>query len=124
MYMSWPLDCPLPTAGRCVPLLYCQKRVINTFLRKNSTLDLALHQMVFALLTAIAIEPVIPGPDPSLVILGLVGSAKQVAEGEIQRRMSSILSFGYHELFSAKALTWQEHCYRQDREKPPLVHRH
>ena len=37
--------------------------------------------MVFALLTAIAIETVIPEPDPSLVILGLVGSAKQVAEG-------------------------------------------
>ena len=45
------------------------------------TLSLALHQMEFALLTAIAIEPVIPGPVPCLVILGLVGWAKQVAEG-------------------------------------------
>ena len=37
--------------------------------------------MVFALLTPIAIEPVIPEPDPSLVMLGLLGSAKLVAEG-------------------------------------------
>ena len=37
--------------------------------------------MVFALLTLIAIELVIAEPDPSLVILGLVGWAKQVAKG-------------------------------------------
>ena len=41
---------------------------------------LLLHQMAFALLTPIAIEPVIPEPDPSLVMLGL-GWAKQVAGG-------------------------------------------
>ena len=44
------------------------------------TLDLALHYMAFALLTLIAIEPVIPEPDPSLVMLGL-GWAKQVVGG-------------------------------------------
>ena len=37
--------------------------------------------MVFALLTPIAIEPVIAELDPPLVMLGAVGSAKQVAEG-------------------------------------------
>ena len=43
-------------------ILYCQKRADSTFVPINSALDLALHQMVFALLTAIAIEPVIPEP--------------------------------------------------------------
>ena len=45
---------------------------------------IALHQMVFALLTPIAIEPVIAELDlaPSLVMLGVLGSAKQEAEEE------------------------------------------
>ena len=81
MYTSWPLNCPLSTAGRRVPLLYCQKRAESTFDPINLTIDLALHQMVFALLTPIAIEPEIPQPDPSLAMLGLVGWAKQVTEG-------------------------------------------
>ena len=81
MYTSWPLDCPLSTAGRSVPLLYCQKRADSRFVPINLTSALAVHETVFFLLAPIAIEPVIPGPDPSLVILGLLGSAGQVAEG-------------------------------------------
>ena len=78
--------------------------------------------MEFLLLTAIAIEPVIPGPDPSLVMLGLLGSAKQVAEERIQQWINNTLSFG--NVYSAKPLTWEEHCYRHDREQHPYVHRH
>ena len=81
MYTSWLLDCPVSTAGKCVPLLSCQKRAESRFEPINSTLDLTLRQMVFAFLTPIVIDLVIPEPDPSLVILGLLGSAKQVAEG-------------------------------------------
>ena len=55
-------------------------------------------------------------------MLSLVGCDKQVAEGEVQQRMSNTLSFGY--VYSAKPLTWQEHCYTHDREQHPLVHRH
>ena len=58
--------------------------------------------MVFALLTPIAIEPVIPGPDPCLVILGLVGSAKQVAEGV---NTTEDKKYALHQLLSTKTLT-------------------
>ena len=59
-----------------MPLLYCQKRADSTLKPTNLTIDLALHHMVFALLTPIAIEPEIPEPGPSLVMLDLVGLAK------------------------------------------------
>ena len=54
--------------------------------------------MALALLALIAIEPVIPELDPSLVMLGL-GSAKQVTEGvnyAATRRqcVANTLSFG------------------------------
>ena len=98
MYTSWPLDCPLPTAGRRVPLLYCQKRADSRFVPINLTFALALHQMAFALLTPIAIEPVLAELAPSLVILGLVRWAKQVAEGVYKcrntQKVSNTLSFG------------------------------
>ena len=64
-----------------MPLLYCQKRADSTFKPINLTIDLALHQMVFALLTPIATGPEIPELDLSIVMLDFVGSAKQVAEG-------------------------------------------
>ena len=80
IYTSWPLDCPLSTAGRYVPLLCCQKSADSTFKPTNLTVDLALHQTVFVLLTPIAIEPEILELDPSLVMLDLVGWAKQVAK--------------------------------------------
>ena len=101
-----------------MPLLYCQKRTDSTFVPINSALDLALHRIEFALLTPIAIEPVIPEPVPSLVILGLLGLGKLVAEGEIQQRMNNTQSIRYSYVFSAKPFTWQEHCYKQDREQP------
>ena len=85
----------------------------------NLTLDLALHQMVFALLTPIVIELVIPEPDPSLVILGLVSWAKQVADGV--NRYNSRKAILRPSAIS-KTLTWQEHCYRHDHAQPPPVH--
>ena len=81
MYTSWPLDCPLSTAGRRVPFLYSKKRADSRFKPTNLTIDLALHQMVFAFLTPIATGPEIPELDLSLVMLDFVVSAKQVAEG-------------------------------------------
>ena len=97
------------------------ERADSTSVPINSALDLALHRIEFTLLAPIAIEPVIPEPVPSLVILGLLGLDKLVAEGDIQQRMCNTLSIRYSYVFSAEPFTWQEHCYKQDHGQPSLV---
>ena len=93
MYTSWSPDCPLSTAGTRVLLLYNQRRLRN--FPEPITLFLALHQMVLYLLTPIATRPVSAElKNWCLVILGLVGSAEEMADGVygyIQQRVKHTL---------------------------------